>query len=624
MAINFKLSDKMNFKNIKISNLYSKRIWKILIFLLIILFIWRVVDDKKNIPQPKEKISKVSLLNLAEYQEQNNIINAIGKVESVDQVEIKSQLSSEIQKINVEIGDQVKKGDLLVELDHGDLDAQLSQSQASILRARGSLNQRIAGATDEAKAQAQKAVDNAQVALEQTKTNGEISIKNAEIALETAKTSLDNTRDTNKQSITDAYNNLRIISISNLSVIHTALTLIGNILGEEPGESSYDDDFSDVLGVKDMSTKYNAESYFDTAKNNYEEIKSEIDNLNISSSQSTIKKASDFITESLTSTLKALREMRKTLDNTITKSIFTSSNLDALKASVDAQITAINTAKSNQESGEQAAKTSKLSDNTNDDSVRLAYEKAVEDLESAKKQSEVNIKSAEANLAIQNANLVATLADPREVDLSSMRASVRESQAAYSLAKTNRDKAFIHAPFDGVVSAVPFREFDLVSAGQNLVGLVNANGLEIKAYINEKDRKLVDLGSKVEIEGEFSGEITRISPSIDNTTHKIEIIISVLDEETYLTIGQFTNLKIKVSDELSKKDIFLLPLKAVKISSEAAYVFVVNEEAIIESQEVQLGDVVNDLIEIVSGLDANMEVLESTRGLEVGDKVLLE
>ena len=69
------------------------------------------------------------------------IIEAVGTVQSISSVQLKSRLDSQIMKVNVEEGALVKEGDLLFELDARTLKAQLAQIEAQIRKDQAQLEQ---------------------------------------------------------------------------------------------------------------------------------------------------------------------------------------------------------------------------------------------------------------------------------------------------------------------------------------------------------------------------------------------------------------------------------------------------------------------------------------------------
>jgi multidrug efflux system membrane fusion protein len=69
------------------------------------------------------------------------MIEAVGTVQSISSVQLKSRLDSQIMKVNVEEGALVKEGDLLFELDARTQKAQLSQIEAQIRKDQAQLEQ---------------------------------------------------------------------------------------------------------------------------------------------------------------------------------------------------------------------------------------------------------------------------------------------------------------------------------------------------------------------------------------------------------------------------------------------------------------------------------------------------
>jgi multidrug efflux system membrane fusion protein len=69
------------------------------------------------------------------------IVEAVGTVQSIASIQLKTRIDSQIMKIHVEEGALVKEGDLLFELDARTLKAQLSQVEAQIRKDQAQLEQ---------------------------------------------------------------------------------------------------------------------------------------------------------------------------------------------------------------------------------------------------------------------------------------------------------------------------------------------------------------------------------------------------------------------------------------------------------------------------------------------------
>ena len=120
-----------------------------------------------------------------------NLITASGTIESVD-VTVSSKLSGQIKQISIKEGDKVKKGDLLVELDHDLLDIQLRQAEARVEQADAQLKLLLSGARKED-------IEASEQSLKQAKINLDLAREDKERF-----TSLYDTRTITKKQFDDA------------------------------------------------------------------------------------------------------------------------------------------------------------------------------------------------------------------------------------------------------------------------------------------------------------------------------------------------------------------------------------------------------------------------------------
>ena len=80
------------------------------------------------------KLAKVEKGDLAKS------VVATGKIWPITQVEVKSKASGIVKKLYVDYGDQVKKGQILVELDRDEIQARVDQARAQLEASEASLN----------------------------------------------------------------------------------------------------------------------------------------------------------------------------------------------------------------------------------------------------------------------------------------------------------------------------------------------------------------------------------------------------------------------------------------------------------------------------------------------------
>ncbi len=80
------------------------------------------------------KLAKVERGDLAKS------VVATGKIEPITKVEVKSKASGIVKKLYVDYGDQVKKGQVLAELDRDEIQARVDQARAQLVASTASLN----------------------------------------------------------------------------------------------------------------------------------------------------------------------------------------------------------------------------------------------------------------------------------------------------------------------------------------------------------------------------------------------------------------------------------------------------------------------------------------------------
>ncbi|SFT00284.1 RND family efflux transporter, MFP subunit [Zhouia amylolytica] len=94
--------------------------------------------DHSNKSESSEIISvKVSTVNV---DQKEGVLNASGKIEAVNSANLSTRMMGYVNKIYVNIGEKVKKGQLLVSISNNELQAQRAQVNAKITEASAAVN----------------------------------------------------------------------------------------------------------------------------------------------------------------------------------------------------------------------------------------------------------------------------------------------------------------------------------------------------------------------------------------------------------------------------------------------------------------------------------------------------
>ncbi len=98
-------------------------------------------------------------------------VSETGQVEKGEKINLSFQNAGKIEKIYVEVGENVKKGDILAKLETNNLKIQLQDAKAALSLVQAQLNKLLAGASQEEIKVAQTKVENSQVSLDTAKQN---------------------------------------------------------------------------------------------------------------------------------------------------------------------------------------------------------------------------------------------------------------------------------------------------------------------------------------------------------------------------------------------------------------------------------------------------------------------
>ena len=584
---------------------------------------------------------RVSLISVDEYKNASAGVKTVGTVEALDQVDLKSQLNATVTRVPVELGQEVASGDLLVELDHADQDAQISQARAGLKRTQNQLDQVLAGAKDEDVRQAKSSVDSAnanlnqaKAQLEQTITQNQSTIEQAELALEAARDQADNSSSSNDQTVDNAYRN----AVNDLQSASTAMGTILNTYTSLQYAFFTCNDNQTCHEIADQKERV-INQYYDTPSAgrwntaSVAELEGGLDaNIQSLVEADTLDGREQEIETTIRDTKAAFTQLKSALSalESGMASYLAQSATSAQQTALQNARTSVDATHAMLTGSRQRIDNANISSDSTVDSSKNAVEQAKQQLEQARTQAASSIASArslvevrEATVDQAQASYESVVADPRNVDIAGLQASVDEARARVRQLANQREKAFIRAPFDAKIAALPAENGALTSAGTTVASLINEEGLQVSMFVNERERKRIQENDPVTFnDGQSRGVVTHIAPSIDQTSKKIELIAAVDKQIQPLTVGEFVHAEITATDT-TKQGEFTIPFRAIKNTSDASYVYTVDNQTVKE-QKVELGRVIGERVVVKSGLTDDMQIIASVRGLEPGQSVEIE
>ena len=569
----------------------SKKFYIITVAALLVFFSIGKGIAKKNAPPAYDtvKVTRGDLIQTVE---------ATGKLQSANDLSLRFETAGTMGETKVKEGDIVKKGQLLASLRAAELNAAVAQAQAT-------LNQKIAGASDEERAYYKAAVDSAKADWEKTQADTQNSIASYEAALETAKNNLKLAEGgENSQIVSQEYEDAVALLQASLAKLDDGLTQADNILGVD--NILGNDSFEDYLSILDSSKLNIAKTYYAIAKNTRDSARVAIMPLNSLSPRGSVDSALNLAEDALAKMNQLLASVSDVLFATPPVGDLTQTALDTKKTTIATTRTTITTQYTSVITEKQSLSDAKNSYNT----YLVAYNKAQSDLSNAKTTaaSVVAIKEAMYNQALANYDNKNNPA--REVDLAPLRALLAQAAA-------NRDKAILRAPIDGTVAKVNKKVGELVSMTDVAIEMVSPH-FEVEVDIPETDVAKMQLEDAVEItldafgdDIKFSGKVLTIDPASteiqDVVYYKVKVSLDETDKQ--VKPGMTANVTINTD---KRENVLYIPSRAVRTNG-GKYVKVLKNNQT-QDIEIKLGLKADDgKVEVVEGLNEGDEVIVGTK-----------
>ncbi len=146
-------------------------IWSVIILLI-------VGGIGSRIYKSKTDTSNI-ITEIVKTQDLKQTVLATGQVTSNTDLNLSFKTSGIVRRVNVKVGQKVKAGQLLANLDQKDQLATLTSARGALASAQANYKRVLDGASSEEVAVSQKAVDAAQVTLDNTKKQQELAVENA-------------------------------------------------------------------------------------------------------------------------------------------------------------------------------------------------------------------------------------------------------------------------------------------------------------------------------------------------------------------------------------------------------------------------------------------------------------
>ena len=553
------------------------RIWGVILVAFIL-----VSTGCDRIPIRKKKQDTEHKTEMARTGEFRVKIRETGNLEPLVSVEVKSNVSGEIEQLLIEEGDYVEKGQELLRLDDEQVSERRKQAQANLGSSRASLEQARSQTFLTEKRQSSDIQQ-----LKNTVKSAEASLASVEATatqqLSSAQTDIERSRNMLEQD--------RIaLSQAKITLQQADIQLEQNQANESSAKIEFDNVTAEYERQKDLYTKkYVSKKSLEDAELRLSQVKS---------SYQTAQKNVTSQTKSIESQKRNIEARDRAIANR--------------QATIRLQEQNLGTIKTSQEANTKRSKA---------------------DLESAKIRLQQALETVEQETSVSiNSEIQA-------------QSGLLRAESALQSIDDELGWTVVKAPLSGRVTRLAFEEGEIVmgsrsgygSQGPAILVISDLSKMVVKTRINEAEISKVALGQQAEITIDaypnllFSGEVTEIAPSANTGQGSsgvvaFEVVIEIATSEYELLPGMSANVDIIVFDEVS---VLQLPIEAVIVSEMlTANVTVSNVDLglLVPNQSVTLETLVGKKYESTVGkINANIdrhnvEVLldKNSNGLRVG------
>jgi len=596
-------------------------------------------------PQPEYTTAEVRRGQLVQT------VSETGTVKPVKSLDLNFPQSGQISLIIAKVGDRVIKDQVIAELDQSSLMIREQEAQASLQSALASKAKLVSGATTAELAvleaqvrQARSAYEGATSDYDKTRKTGAENIAQAEKRLNDLNDTTEATPTALEQAVSiaklnqtsgvanyqQALENSKNVFLNaaeyNLAVANTALDRIRVLLD--------DDDIEDVYSVRNTAYKALSEQYYEEARNQRSGAESALGVAKSSGTESNYNLLHTALSNYLNKVFMDLNAVYSGLENTVTSTGFSQTDLDAYKTSMNSQITAINSGISSQQTAKNNLDNSFLNYKNNSASLAQAVRQAEINLSegrlsaenalaSARLASEKQIAAAKSAMdsakeswGVADSQLAKLRTGARSEDLSLAEAQIRQAQANLDLLSKQREDSRLKAPIDGQVTGVNYEAGEQFSASKPVFTMLTENNFEIDVDISETDIAKVKVSDIATVTfdalGEsrkFTGTVYAVEPGATVIQgviyYKAKIALAPAEGETGQDISSFIKpemtANVMIRTEL-KEDVLIIPSRAVVDRNGQGKIVRILEGTAVREVPVTLGLSGDDgLVEVLSG-----------------------
>jgi multidrug efflux pump subunit AcrA (membrane-fusion protein) len=598
-------------------------------------------------PASQFQINKVVAVSAAaaETKPIRQSVPLTGVVQSKDNIDITPTTGGTVTALQVDVGQQVKAGDVLAVLDSTVQQSNLAEAQANLKSAIGKLNQQnhvsddqidiaqqnvqlsqikldqlLNGPSEQDIAKAKMQVENAQKVLdsnkqyEQMESQGDstyvLAIRKAQQTLQAVKEGTDPTsatyRNTQSKVVADldsSRQNLDSVTATGSSFAQAVRNAEDDLRGAQQALASYQQIKAQAEAADPKVAEKNALTYDSQLANLQKAVVSAQDDLAVANANWT--KAVSSATQSYNSTQYtsqaamdlALRQKEQALQN--------------------AQ-NALDTARANMMEAVQKAHQSVVTSENNLSVAQMNLQTLLAP------PDEYDVATAKANLAKAQSQLNLIINPDDEGNLESLQAAVDAAQARVNQAQEAVNRMTITAPFSGTVTARNVSVGSTIQQSRAMFTIMSDH-LTISAQVDQQHLGAIRSGNAASFtlasapDQTFNAKVEQVSPTANVQTLTFNVLFAPTDKTVTLIPGETVSLEV-VTRNIPKA--LMIPTSAIVNLNGHPQVFVINDKSVVSLKDIDIGYSDGAETQVTKGLKEGQNVVTMGQTfLGTGDKV---
>lgn len=574
-----------------------------------------------------ELIEETVVVDTVSLEKGDFIINGefIGSISPYEASYVMPLVSGEVTEIPVELGQEIKEGDILCKFDSEGAQLQLESAMASYNTIQANVNQATGGSTVLQDIQSDSGIQQ----IENQVDNAEIALANAKSQVADMNESLDDLEDAIDESSdgADAVSS-RYKSVAGIRVQIDALEM------KSLDKSDYTD-LSDAEIVQEWGTAKTDKELAEKTYTKAEDIIAAMEELDMETLVTTDTSSPEQIALcELAADEPAITDDHITVDGLKILKKNEKDAQDAFKIQdpIKRKVDVCNAARASGISWENATDTGLSMLESSASQAKSATQGAKsqkESLEQGKSSGESGIKQAQIALDSANESLSSnkqaasiTQEQVRGETQAILNTQLDAANVGIKSAQMQLDMYTLKSPISGVVESIGVTEKAMAASGNIAFVISNKDSMTVTFYVSEPVRNSLVLGQPITVDRSgvnYSGTIMEIGAMVDPQKGLFQIKGNIDASGADLLTG--SNVII-YTDTYKEEDSYIIPYDAVYYDGGESYVYTAKEGIVVKKQ-VETGLFDDNTISIVSGL-SNDDIIITSWSPNLRDGIAVE